>query len=176
MKDNVGNFLLDKRINAVLPHVKGKLLDMCCGSNQLVKKYPGDGLGIDIEQWGNVDVIFEDASKLTFNDKTFDTITILASLNYIPNKLEALKETNRILKDSGRLIITMIPPKISQIWHLFRDKWDSDHSELLMKNGQTYGLTENKVSELLTTAGYEVELNKKFMFRVNNLTIAKKSK
>ena len=43
-----------------------------------------------------------------------------------------------------------------------------------MKNGQTYGLTERQVSELLTTAGYEVELNKKFMFRVNNLTIAKK--
>ena len=91
MKDNVGDFLLDKRINAVIPHVKGKLLDMCCGSNQLVKKYPGEGLGIDIQQWGNVDVIFEDASKLPFNDKTFDTITILASLNYIPNKLEVLQ-------------------------------------------------------------------------------------
>ena len=49
-------------------------------------------------------------------------------------------------------------------------------SKLLMKNGQTYGLTEKQISELLTTAGYEIELNKKFMFRVNNLTIAKKSK
>ena len=45
-----------------------------------------------------------------------------------------------------------------------------------MKDGQTYGLTEKQVSQLLITAGYEIELNKKFMFRVNNLTIAKKSK
>lgn len=42
MKDNVGDFLLDKLINAVIPHVKGKLLDICCGSNQLVKKFLGE--------------------------------------------------------------------------------------------------------------------------------------
>ena len=70
----------------------------------------------------------------------------------------------------------MIPPNISKIWHSIRDSWDADHSVLLMNKGQAYGFTEKQQSEILKEAGFEIILKKKFMFRINNLTIAKKSK
>jgi len=174
MKDIVGKKLLDKRIKVVLPFIEGQLLDICCGTNELVRTYPGKGIGIDVYQWGNVDKVVEDTGKLPFEDKTFDTVTILASLTYIPNSLEALMDAKRVLKDSGKLIITMIPPKISQIWHKVRESWDDDQSELLMKEGQLYGLTEKDLSKLLYEAGFEIELKKKFNLGLNNLTIAKK--
>ena len=176
MKDKVGKMLQNKRIKEVLPFVEGYLLDMCCGTNELVKNYQGKGIGVDVQQWGNVDKVVEDVAKLPFDNNTFDTVTIIASLNYIPNRLETLVDTKRVLKDSGRLIITMIPPKISKIWHKARKSWVEDYSELLMNEGQTYGLTEDDLIKLLLEAGFKIELKKKFMLGINNLTIAKKSK
>lgn len=176
MKDYVGKFLEKKRINEVLPHVEGYLLDVCCGSNELVKKYHQNGIGVDIKQWGNVDKVVEKIDNLPFHENTFDTITILASLNYIPNRKNALLEINRVLKDSGKLVITMIPPKISKIWHYVRESWDEEHSELIMKKGQIYGLTDDSLMKLLIDTGFKRELKKKFMIGLNNLTIAKKNK
>ena len=85
-------------------------------------------------------------------------------------------EARRVLKDSGKLIITMIPPKFAHFWQKFRGSWKEEHSELLMKKGQIYGMTERELTKLLNDAGFEVEINRKFNFGVNNLTIAKKSK
>ena len=176
MKDRLGKILQSKRIKVVLPYVKGHLLDICCGTNELVRSYSGKGTGIDVNQWGDVDKVIEDTGKLPFDDKTFDTVTILASLTYIPNRIEALMEAKRVLKDSGKLIITMIPPKFAQIWQKVRKSWNEDHSELLMNEGQLYGMTEEELSKLLYEVGFQIELKKKFNLGVNNLTIAKKSK
>ena len=176
MKDKLGKILQDKRLKIVLPYVEGRLLDICCGTNELVRNYTGEGIGVDIKQWGDVDKVVEDTSKLPFEDNTFDTITILASLTYIPNREDALIEARRILKDSGKLIITMIPPKFAHMWQKVRSSWNEEHSELLMKEGQLYGMTDRELIKLLNDTGFEVELKKKFNLGVNNLTIAKKSK
>ena len=176
MKDKVGRILLDKRIKIVLPYLEGSLLNIGCGTNELVRSYSGKGIGTDVYQWGDVDVVVEDTAKLPFDEKTFDTITIVAALNHIPNRTEVLLEAKRVLKDSGKLIVTMIPPKISRVWHGIRKPWDADQSERGMKEGEVYGLTKNELSELLSEAGFEITFKKKFMLGINNLTIAKKSK
>ena len=174
MKDSVGKILLDKRIKAVLPHVKGYLLDIGCGTNELVKNYSGKGIGVDVYQWGDVDVVVENTAELSFDEKTFDTITIIAALNHIPNRKEVLIEANRLLKNDGSLIVTMIPPKISRVWHGIRKPWDADQSERGMKKGEVYGITEKDLEELLSNTGFIIKFKKKFMLGVNNLTIAKK--
>ena len=174
MKDKVGKVLLAKRVKTVLPYIEGYLLDIGCGTKELVKSYSGKGIGIDVYQWGDVDIVVKDSSKLPFEDQTFDTVTIIAALNHIPNRSQVLRESKRVLKDTGKLIVTMIPPKISRIWHGVRKPWDADQSERGMKEGEVYGLTENELSKLLSEAGFETILKKKFMLGVNNLTIAKK--
>lgn len=55
-----------------------------------------------------------------------------------------------------------------------RKPWDADQSERGMKEGEVYGLTENELSKLLSEAGFETIIKKKFMLGVNNLTIVKK--
>lgn len=176
MKDKVGRVLLGKRIKMVLPYIEGSLLDIGCGTNELVRSYAGKGIGTDVYQWGDVDVVVEDTAKLPFDEKSFDTITIIAALNHITNRAEVLIEAKRVLKDSGKLIVTMIPPKISRVWHRVRKPWDVDQSERGMKEGEVYGINEKELSKLLSEAGFEITLKKKFMMGVNNLTIAKKSK
>ena len=174
MKDSVGRILLDKRIKAVLPHVKGYLLDIGCGTNELVKNYNGKGVGVDVYQWGDVDIVVDDTASLPFDEQTFDTITIIAALNHIPNREQVLKEAKRVLKNEGSLIVTMIPPKISRVWHCVRKPWDVDQSERGMKEGEIYGMTEDELDKLLSKGGFEIKFKKKFMLGINSLTIVKK--
>ncbi|MBT4351331.1 class I SAM-dependent methyltransferase [archaeon] len=116
MYDPIGKILMNWRIKKVLPQINENHLDIGCGSNKLSKKYKiknkeAISIGIDVHPWKNVDKIIKDSSNLSYDDNYFDTITIVASLNHIINRHETLKECNRLLKDDGRLIITMIPQK-----------------------------------------------------------------
>lgn len=171
MKDLLGRFLLNWRVRTVLPHIRGYLLDIGCGTNALVKQYSGEGIGVDVHQWGDVDLVIDDTAKLPFECETFDTITIIAALNHIPNRGEVLLEAHRVLKETGRIIVTMIPPKISRTWHFVRKPWDVDQKERGMKSGEVYGLTPKAVHHLLREAGFDILLERTFMLGINHITI-----
>ncbi len=162
------------RVKTVLPHIRGYYLDLGCGTNEVAKAYSGKGIGVDVYPWQGVDRVVEDTSKLPFKDKTFDTVSIIAALNHIPNREEVLKEINRILNDNGRMIITMIPPRFSRAWHFFRKPWDADQHERGMKEGEVYGMSIKEIENILSEAGFEITSKKKFMFGMNNLLIIKK--
>ena len=174
MKDMLGRFLARWRTKTVLSLIQGHLLDIGCGTNKLVRSYKGQGIGVDVYQWGDVDLVVANSPSLPFQEKTFDTITIVAVINHIPNRTEVLAESYRLLREHGSIVVTMIPPKISAVWHMLRRPWDSDQKERGMKNGKLYGLSRTEVSDLLRQGGFDIVSEKRFMFGVNLLTIAKK--
>ena len=92
--DWIGAWLERRRIAAVLPHVRGRLLDIGCGANHLVRGY-GNGVGADVYDWGDVDCLVEDSASLPFSDGAFDTISIVAALNHVRNR-EARGECRRL--------------------------------------------------------------------------------
>ena len=57
MRDRIGRFVIAWRTRVVLPHIRGRLLDVGCGLNELVKAYTGEGTGVDVYQWGDVDLV-----------------------------------------------------------------------------------------------------------------------
>jgi len=177
MKEDIITRDLDGiRFKTVLPFIEGDLLDIGCGMNGLVRDYYKKGLGVDIDGRGGDDVlIVKDSSKLEFKDKSFDTVTILAALNHITNRLEVMKEANRVLKDDGKIIVTMIPPKFSQLWHFLRRPW-ADELEKDFQHGQIYGVASKELKKLLNDSGFEVVLHKKFMLRMNSLMVGRKIK
>lgn len=174
MKDALGKVLVKWRIRAVLPYVKGRLLDIGCGTNELARVY-GNGVGVDVYPWGTVDLVVENTSDLPFDDESFDSVTIIAALNHIPNRQEVLREAHRLLRRDGRIIVTMIPPHLSKVWHFLRRPWDADQKERGMEHGEVYGFTRDEVQSLLKEAGFDVILEKKFMLYINRVTVAKKS-
>ena len=111
------DLLEDQRINVVMPYIKGKLLDIGCGYNNLVKKY-GNGIGVDVYPWRGVDMVAKKTSSSPFENSSFDTITFLACLNHIPYRRDALKEARRLLKPDGTLLITMISPFFGKMAHI----------------------------------------------------------
>ena len=178
MRDKIGRVLMRWRIKTALPHVRGYLLDIGCGTNQLVRTYreklKGSGLGVDVYGWEGVDLVVKDSSKLPFASESADTVAMLAVVNHIPDREQVLLEIRRVLRPKGRLIMTMIPPGISRVWHILRRPWDADQKERGMKEGEVFGLSRQEVRHFLTGAGFDIVLEKKFMLGVNCLTVAEK--
>jgi len=174
MNDALGRYLRRKRVRAVLPHVRGRLLDIGCGANDLVHAYAGEGTGVDVHQWGRVDVVAEDSSRLPFQARSCDCVTIIAALNHIPNRREVLAEVHRVLTPGGRLIVTMLRPMLSRVWHGLRKPWDADQKERGMAEGEVFGMTPREVRTLLTEAGFRILREERFMLGLNRLTIAEK--
>ena len=115
MYDALGSLLERWRVETVLPVVRGRLLDIGCGRNRVVRRYSGEGVGVDILDWGDADLVVEDAAALPWPDGEFDTITIVAALNHMPNREAIIREAARLLKPGGTVVVTMIPPGVSRI-------------------------------------------------------------
>ncbi len=173
MYDRIGKILEQKRIARVLPHVRGELLDLGCGPNNLVKEY-GRGIGVDVFDWGGGGLVVEDTSKLPFGSGRFGTVAIIAALNHIPNRREVLKECQRVLQDGGRLVVTMIPPVISKVWHKLRSPWDSDQKIRGMKEGELYGIGKWPLVALVEGEGFKLRAHRRFMLFVNSLYVFEK--
>jgi len=173
MKDRLGQFLYRQRRRAVWPYLQGRLLDVGCGLNALAREY-GNGVGVDVYDWGDVDFVVEDSSRLPFADAGFDTITCLAALNHIPNRVEVLAEMFRLLKPDGRLLVTMIPPGISAVWHKLRSPWDEDQKQRGIRAGEVYGITDRQMKRLIETAGFRLEKRVFFLCGFNRLYIARR--
>lgn len=165
-------WLASRRVRAVLPHVKGRLLDLGCGGNHLTRAYRGRGVGVDVHPWPGVDVLVRDAAHLPFRDASFGTVTIVAALNHIPERRAALGEVRRVLAPGGRLVLTMIPPGLSRLWHFLRRPWDADQTERGMKPGEVYGLAARELARLLEDAGFRVVARRRFMLGANLLVVA----
>lgn len=93
---------------------KSILLDIGCGDGQVtyeIAKKVGKITGIDISKIRlkrieslkikNFEGIFGDAQDLPFKDNLFDGALICSTLDHIPNPIQALQETERILKRGG---------------------------------------------------------------------------
>lgn len=173
MHDIVGNILAETRAKATLPFVRGRLLDIGCGRNLLVKKY-GNGIGVDANKWDGVDLVIMDSSRLPFNNQEFDSITIIAALNHFPERKLTLVECHRLLRPGGILIITMPYYRIAKLWHLLRKPWDIDQRFRKWVPGEKYALTKKELILLATSSGFSLKLRKKFMVGLNSLYVFEK--
>jgi SAM-dependent methyltransferase len=170
MHDALGEALAKRRLKAVLPHVSGRLLDVGCGSNHLVRHY-ANGVGVDVHPWAGADVVVSDTASLAWESGSFDTITIVAALNHIPNRAAVLDECRRVLRPGGRVVITMLTPRTSRIWHWLRAPWDADQRDRGMKPGEVYGLTAAAVLELFRSAGFTLLSQQRFMLGLNRMYV-----
>jgi SAM-dependent methyltransferase len=161
--------LEEERINAVIPHLKGSLLDIGAGQNSLVKNY-GQGIGVDVFDWGGGAWIVQDSAHLPFSDAAFDSIAFIACLNHIPNRQEVLKEARRLIRPSGRLILTMIGPMLGKVGHAIW--WYSeDKKRGGMAKGEVGGLSGRQVTGLCEEAGFKLEMHSRFLYKLNHLYI-----
>jgi SAM-dependent methyltransferase len=142
--------------------VKGTLVDLACGDNRLVQAY-ASGTGVDIVDHGGGNVVVDDYAHLPFGDGSVDTVTIVASLNYFPEPVPVLRETRRILRDSGQLIVTMSNDRVMMHWHRFRESYAFKP-----------GYSDAQLRTLLAAGGFDVTATRPFMLGLNRVYLARK--
>jgi SAM-dependent methyltransferase len=165
--------LRDERCDVVMKYCRGRLLDIGCGKNQLVRNYGHGSVGVDVYDFGGNALIVEDTSRLPFKDEFFETVSFVASLNHIPNRREVLRETNRLLSEGGRVLVTMLPP----FWGTLRHKsawWDQDQRKRGMKEGEKMGLTRRYILRIMADEGFTFIERKPLTLRLNSLYVFEK--
>lgn len=170
----------DYRIEAVKKHINGFLLDIGAGwDNRLVNEY-GRGVGIDIQFWENYSNLPSGRlavcrSDLTcFQEAQFDTVTIVAVLNHIPNREEVLHEVYRVMRKDGHLLMTMVSPWISWINHNLRILYDPDR-ERKWDEREVWGLTKGEMVDLIEMTGFKLQRRVYYMFGLSCLYICSKA-
>ena len=162
------------RLRMVMPHVRGRVLDIGCGYNNLLRAYTGWGVGVDVYPWPGTDVHISNAAQLPFPADAFNTVTILAALNHIPNRRQALHDIHRVLRPDGQLILTMIGPLTGIVAHiLFRHDEDVRGG---FTPGELKGMRPVLVRSLLQATGYRLEREIPFQWGLNRVYIAQPHK
>ncbi|HAT72938.1 MAG TPA: hypothetical protein DCS63_09005 [Elusimicrobia bacterium] len=166
--------LMDERVRAVFPRLEGRVLDIGCGSNRLIRAWRAagnDGIGVDVFNFEGVDMVV-DTTALPFKDGEFDTVVMMANLNHIPAKVrpKVLAEAHRVLKPGGKLVATMIDPVVGWFCHKLT-WWDYDQEERGMTEGEVYGLTRKATVEAAAAAGFAAESVSCFVYGMNKLFV-----
>jgi ubiquinone/menaquinone biosynthesis C-methylase UbiE len=169
-------WLEQRRTTVVLRRIRGTLLDVGCGHNRLVRRY-GSGIGVDVvDQSPDASTrVIDSSAGLPFPDGSFDTVTFLACLNHIPERDEALREARRVVKPDGQLIVTMIGPVVSQLWHRVVRNHDPDRLHRHMADGEVWGFRHRQVRRMLGDAGFTVVAEKPFDLWLNRMYVARPS-
>jgi SAM-dependent methyltransferase len=165
--------LAEERARKVFSYLNGRVLDIGCGENILIKGW-GNGIGVDVFPWMGVDIVL-DTKSLIFKDCEFDTVTFIASLNHIPHREQTVREAYRVLKPGGTVLITMIGPLVGIVCHALIWTWDPDQQEREMDKDEKWGMTDKEIEEILMKAGFHGFKKKRFGFLwLNKIYTAKK--
>lgn len=96
-------------INEMMRGVRGKILDVGCGTGIIHDLYPNlDIMGIDVSQGmlahhkGKHKMA--SACNIPFRDDKFDSVVCRSVLHHIPETEKALKEIKRVLKPGGSFV------------------------------------------------------------------------
>jgi len=150
-----------KKLEKHYPHkTKGKLLDVGCYAGFFLKIAKDAGwhvYGVE-PNWGGseyarrelgLNVITSTLEEASFPNDYFDVITLYAVLEHVPDPSSLLKETNRVLRKGGLIVLEV--PTINNLWfRVLKRKWR--HFIL----GHFYFFTEDTITLLLQKLGFEV--------------------
>jgi len=114
--------VFSKELNYLLNHLKGTkdILSIGCGPAIIetgLAKYGFNITGLDISREAlnqapdNIRRIAGSAETLSFSDCSFDAVIFVASLQFVEKYKEAVKETSRILRQSGKILAMLINPQ-----------------------------------------------------------------
>lgn len=145
-------------------YLKGKLLDIGCGTKPLekyLKPFVEKHVGLDhqctLHDRSKID-LFGEAYKIPSGDAEFDCAVSTAVLEHLEEPLKALKETNRVLKKGAYAVYT-----IPLFWHLHEEPRDFFR---FTKHGIRYLFLKSgfEITELKALSGFWVTFGQESVY------------
>jgi 2-polyprenyl-3-methyl-5-hydroxy-6-metoxy-1,4-benzoquinol methylase len=124
--------MLDRSAMYLYPRANGRLLDVGCGSGDLLQKmqelgWRAEGVDFDAAAVENargrgLSVNLGTLEDQNYPDNHFDSVTMGNLIEHVHKPRELLCESRRILKPGGRLVV--LTPNINSLGHrIFKDSW-----------------------------------------------------
>ena len=169
-------WLRNKRIEAARPHLRGKVLDVGCGSGALARHVAARNyVGVDIDRDSLAIAIaafpeHEFRDTLPGADAGFDTIVSLAVIEHVPDPAGFLASLAKRLHSGpdSRIVVTTPRPSVDWVHTagsaigLFSGHANEEHEELLDRA---------ELEQAATKSGLELESYSRFLFGANQLAI-----
>jgi len=171
----LSGWLRRKRINVVLPYIKGKVLDFGCGTGSLAEfMSPDDYIGVDIDE-DSLQIARAKYPNFRFEkeiplNRQYDTIILLAVIEHMKPANLLLKQITNVLKQDGLIILTTPNPLFETIYwvgsklKIFSPEAQEQHEKLVNYTG---------MQKLVLSAGMRIYYFKYFLWCANQLFILK---
>ncbi|MBN2826154.1 MAG: bifunctional demethylmenaquinone methyltransferase/2-methoxy-6-polyprenyl-1,4-benzoquinol methylase UbiE [Campylobacterales bacterium] len=185
----------------------GQIVDVACGTGDLLLYWRdrANKHGIKVDKFIGVDpsvgmlkvakekvdfaqFVEGKAQELPIEDTSTDIISISYGIRNVVDRVEALQEFNRALKDNGMVVILEFTKQeksgfISKITDFYMKKVLPAIGGLVSKNYAAYKYLPDSIEEFLTTqmledelkaAGFEMKYVKSFSMGISTLLVAQK--
>lgn len=151
------------------------ILDIGCHQGEFLRRLGsriGPSVGLDpladAETMGCHRLLSEPFQEPTpLRDATFDAIVLLATLEHIRDKAPLVRECARLLRPSGRVIITVPSPAVDRIVDLFRRLRLADGMSL----EEHHGYDPRSTPRLFAAGGFGLFHRRRFQAGLNHLYV-----
>jgi 2-polyprenyl-3-methyl-5-hydroxy-6-metoxy-1,4-benzoquinol methylase len=171
------------RIQKVLPIIRRypncRLLDVGCGWDyrllKTVEPLIASGVGLDFKVQETTGIKINTvclrlAGSLPFDSESFDVVTMLAVLEHLSNPVGMMVEIERVLKNGGRLVLT-VPSRLSKpVLELLALRFKIVSAVEIKDHKKYYNAMD--IRSLMKQAGLTVEEHRYFQLGMNNYCVA----
>lgn len=169
-------YLRSQRIRAALPYVRGRVLDVGCGTGHLAfRVHPDQYLGVDSDE-ESLALARRKYSRHFFQtslpDKglKFDTVTALAVIEHVADPAVFVRRLAGYLREGNASSVVLTTPHPFSKWihkagksiRLFSRKADMEHKDLLGRD---------RIQELARECRLNLVCYRPFLFGVNQLAV-----
>ncbi len=180
----LSNFLKKRRLYAIKKHLKGDILDVGCGSADVVKFLKSGQRYVGIEQDKNFVLELSrrhdagqffcrnlETDSFGFQFK-FDTVLLLAVIEHLSDPKNALNEIKSRLKENGAIVITTLTPFANKLYRigarfgLFSEAAVVGHKKIYDYEGMK-NLLESSDLKIVGYRKFEFGLNQEFVVKLN---------
>ena len=185
----LSRFLTRARLSRVAKHLSGRVLDAGCGYGELLDYLPTCVHSVTLLDRsperlprlqtrlsrGTIHTRFVlgdiGAGEVALLPASFDTVVMAALLEHLRIPGAALRETRRLLKPGGSLVLTTPTPLGGRL-HAWGSRLGLTYREAADEHERFFDY--EGLNRLLSEEGFTCELYQRFLLGVNQLVVARK--